>query len=215
LATVARVSPCGACVVAPANTLLTWVLDPASAKSHAEVQSPSHLLLENTTKSIVRDTIKQGREGVMGVGSTTEQKAAWRTKRKQVEEDRSNINVRVKRYRAKKKDEEGKAAKTALERERKRNLRKRKKAAEEEAGAEEENQSTGNDVEMQDSATSTLPVSDDEVTEKVLQDFKNMLKDMKQSFERVKSEAKKHYIEMTSADEDGEWHRAPVCDVCV
>jgi hypothetical protein len=95
-----------------------------------------------------------------------------------------------------------------------RNMRKRRKAAEEEADAEEENQSTGSDVEMQDSATSTLPVSDDEDAKKLLQDFKNMLKDMKQSFERVKSEAKKHYIEMTSADADGEWHRAPVCVVC-
>jgi flagellar biosynthesis GTPase FlhF len=150
----------------------------------------------------------------MGAGSRTEQNAASRAKRKKVDGDRRKNNVRVKRHMAKKKDEERKAAKNAIKREQKRNLRKRKKAEEEEADAEEENQSTGDDVEMQDSAASTPAVSDDEVAEEILQDFNDMVEKLKESFERVKSEAKKHYIEMTSADVDGEWHRAPVCVVC-
>ena len=76
------------------------------------------------------------------------------------------------------KAEEAKAANNAAVRERMRKSRKRKKAEQEEADADAEqgNQSAGNDVEMQDSGTSTPPLSDDEIAEKLLQDFKDMQK---------------------------------------
>ena len=112
--------------------------------------------------------------------------------------------------------EDAKAANTAFERVRKRKSRKRKRAEQEEVDADavQRNQSAGNDVEMQDSGTSTPPLSDDEIAEKLLQDFKDMQKDWENSSNELKSLAKKHYMDMTSLGGDDEGHRAPVCVVC-
>jgi hypothetical protein len=157
---------------------------------------------------------KEGRKGVMG--GTTKQTAAQRLKRKQLEEDRRKCSERQKQCRAEKKAEDAKAANTAFERVRKRKSRKRKRAEQEEVDADavQRNQSAGNDVEMQDSGTSTPPLSDDEIAEKLLQDFKDMQKDWENSSNELKSLAKKHYMDMTSLGGDDEGHRAPVCVVC-
>ena len=169
-----------------------------------------------------------------GAGSTTDQKAASRAKRKQLQEDRRKHSEWKEQFRVKKKAEEvkaannaavreaakqaeeAKAANNAAVRERMRKSRKRKKAEQEEADADAEqgNQSAGNDVEMQDSGTSTPPLSDDEIAEKLLQDFKDMQKDWEDSSEELKTLAKKHYMDMTSLGGDDEGHRAPVCVVC-
>ena len=143
-----------------------------------------------------------------GSGGTSEQRAKKRKSRK-------NIAKWTRKSRKKTEEKE----RHAKESEKKRRFRaKRKKLQEEEVGSRKR---------QHDSQSNTTPVSgnsnfsNNTFTNSTIHDLLDKLESINllsenfnENLDELKEAARKHYLEMSAIDDDGENHMAPVCVVC-